>query len=135
MLLHPEVSKFRGANLYLDRLRAVGTYDVLDHLRARFTQNYQGAEPWIKEFQHTDSWRDANQCLQLCDLLTGCTYQTLVPAEANEYKAEATEYLSEKLKTLGIREFSPRFWRGYHKKTLGKHFPKFSVWFWKPGED
>jgi hypothetical protein len=29
---------------------------------------------------------------------------------------------------------APGFWKQYAKGTLTKHFPKFSAWFWRPGE-
>lgn len=125
MLLHPESLEFRDrASLYLDRLRIAHHYDVLDHLKMRFSG-------LIQEFQETDSAKDANQCLQLCDLLTGGVYQSLVPAP-NVHKRGATDYLYGKLTAYGVKERGPVFWRGYHKNTLRQHFPKFSEWFWKP---
>lgn len=104
--------RFRNAGFYLDRLRLLYGYDVLDHLRSRFTTGeYRGTEPYIGLFQHTDSWKDANQCLQLCDLLTGCMYQALVPAQRSEEKREITAYLGEVLSRLGVKSLSPGFWR------------------------
>jgi len=91
--------------------------------------------PWprsrIKEFQAADSWKDANQCLQLCDLLVGCVNQGLAPS-TNEAKLETTAYLYEKLKPYGVKDKAPGFWRGYAQSQLSKHFPRFSEWFWKP---
>ncbi|TMI89719.1 MAG: DUF3800 domain-containing protein [Bacillati bacterium ANGP1] len=136
MLLHPETAKFRRAILYLDALHVLHDYDIVDHLRDRFTRNYEGIDPWIADFQTTDSWRDANQCLQLADLLTGCVYRTLVPSDERTdrglYKAQTVEYLYEELRTVGVRDAAPSYWRGYHRNTLTKHFPKFSEWFWAP---
>ena len=97
MLLQPELKLPDGtprlcrAAFYLDKLRILYGYDVLDHLRSRFTADYHGASPYIELFQHTDSWKDANQCLQLCDLLTGCLYQSLVPAGRAE-KSDMRKY-------------------------------------------
>ncbi|HUY31437.1 MAG TPA: hypothetical protein VMV69_01555 [Pirellulales bacterium] len=139
MLLHPELKSPYGgreiyhAHLFLDKLRIVYGYDVLDHLRERFTKNYQGVSPYIDQYQHTDSWRDANQCLQLCDLLTGGVYQSLVPSQKRE-KKEVREYLASKLAVLGVTRMAPGFWRQYAQNTLTQHFPKFSAWFWKPTE-
>jgi len=140
MLLHPELKSPQGgrqihhAKLYLDRLRIMYGYDVLDHLRFRFTENYKGEAPYIDEFQHTDSWRDANQCLQLCDLLTGCMYQALVPSPMAE-KTAPRDYLEASLKPLKVDRLAPGFWKQYAPNTLTQHFPKFAAWFWKPTEE
>jgi hypothetical protein len=137
MLLQFEVKmpddrpRFSHARFFLDRLRILYGYDVLDHLRERFTSEYRGQDPYIDEFQHTDSWKDANQCLQLCDLLTGCVYQSLVPAQKTE-KQQMREHLELALQTLGVKQLTPGFWRQYDPKTLTNHFSKFSAWFWKP---
>ncbi len=137
MLLQPELKlsdgrpRFCNARFYLDKLRILYGYDVLDHLRVRFTGDYRGSSPYIELFQHTDSWKDANQCLQLCDLLTGCVYQSLVPARSDEKQA-ARAYLDGTLARLGVVRNTPSFWRQYAPNTLTKHFPKFSAWFWRP---
>jgi Protein of unknown function (DUF3800) len=137
MLLHPELTVPSGgrqiicAKLYLDRLKIMYEYDVLDHLRERFTANYYGVSPYIEEFQHTDSWRDANQCLQLCDLLTGGLYQSLVPS-SQQYKHGAATYLANVLKTFGVERMSAGFWKQYAPTTLTQHFPKYSARFWQP---
>ena len=137
MLLQPELkmpsgeARFCNAGFYLDKLRILYGYDVLDHLRWRFTREYRGKSPFFSLFQHTESWKDANQCLQLCDLLTGCTYQALVPAQ-KIVKQEMRSYLEQVLKRLGVDRLAPGFWRQYAANTLTRHFPKFSVWFWQP---
>jgi hypothetical protein len=137
MLLQVEVKlpdgrpRFYHAKFFLDRLRILHGYDVLDHLRMRFTETYHGSSPYIDQFQHTDSWKDANQCLQLCDLLTGCLYQSLVPAKSPP-KQEMRAYLDQTLAPLGVHRNSPSFWRQYAPNTLTEHFPKFSAWYWQP---
>lgn len=137
MLLHPELKEPQGgrtitcAKLYLDRLRIMHGYDILEHLRERFTVNYRGSSPYIDLFQHTDSWRDANQCLQLCDLLTGGLYQSLVPS-TNEHKLAASRYLAEALKPFGVEHNTAAFWKHYAQTTLTQRFPKYSAWFWRP---
>jgi Protein of unknown function (DUF3800) len=140
MIIRPETrtsegeARFYHAKLYLDKLRAIRGYDVLDHLENRFIGNYQGESPFIDSWQLTDSWKDANQCLQLCDLLAGSIYQKLVPSN-NEFKLAAANYLEEKLKLLGVESLKPSYWRQYAETTPAKftqRFPKFSVWFWKP---
>lgn len=131
MLLCKEAWKHRGAELYLDKLRICHGYEVVDELRTRFTQSYEGDFPWIKSFQYADSSRDAHQCLQLCDLLTGCVYQSLVPS-TNQYKIGARDYLYKSLQSTGVKSSDPSYWRGYDKSSLDIHFPKFSEWFWKP---
>ncbi|HEV2357345.1 MAG TPA: DUF3800 domain-containing protein, partial [bacterium] len=111
MLLHPETVGFRGGTLYLDALQVLHGYDVLDHLKDRFTKNYEGPMPWISDFQVTDSWKDANQCLQLADLLTGCVYRTLVPADPRTkrglLKEQTVQYLYDGLKAFGVHDKGP----------------------------
>ena len=139
MLLRPEIKTPLGghpiyhAELYLDRLRIMYGYDVLDHLRERFSRNYRGESPYIEKFQHTESWRDANQCLQMCDLLTGGVYQSLAPSPKQE-KIEVRDYLAKKLEPFGVKRMEAGFWRQYAPNTLNEHFPKFSAWFWRPTE-
>jgi len=137
MLLHAEVKSptlgmpFYHAQFYLDRLRILYGYDVLEHIRERFTRSYRGFAPFIEEFQHTDSWRDANQCLQLCDLLTGCQFQSLVPSR-KAAKAAMRQCLADALQPLGIRSLAAEFWRQFAPSSLNTHCPKFSAWFWRP---
>jgi len=137
MLIQPELRdsegepRFYHAKLYLDKLTALRGYDVLDHLQNRFTENYHGESPFIDSFQHADSWRDANQCLQLCDLLTGSIYQKLVPS-TNEFKLAASACVETKLAPFGVERLDGRFWRQFAQTTLRQRFPKFSEWFWRP---
>ena len=140
MLLQGELRDAEGrarilnATFYLDELRIMYGYDVVDSLKDRFTRNYEGQNPYIAEFKHADSKKDANQCLQLCDLLTGCLYQSLVPA-AKEAKTAVRNHLELSLKPLGVKQMSPGFWRQYDPSTLTRHFEKFSAWFWRPNKD
>jgi hypothetical protein len=137
MLLQPELSGKSGrpmitnADFYLDRLNIMYGYDVVSHLRSRFTINYKGENPYIKSFQHTESWKDANQCLQLCDVLTGCLYQELNPS-TKAVKLAARAHLAETLKAFGVARMAPGFWKQYDPSTLGQHLEKYSAWFWKP---
>src|SRR6266496_4431103 len=81
----------RHGKFYLDRLPILYEYDVIDHRADRFSPpaSYLGSSRFIASLQHTNSWADANQCLQLCDLLTGCIYQELVPSQ-NRFKLAAS---------------------------------------------
>ena len=131
MLLQPEAKSLSGAKLYLDKLLICYGYDVISELEGRFTRRYQGETPRIAEFQTTDSWRDANQCLQLCDILVGCVYQKLVPSKSAE-RIQTVDYLYTQLVPLGVKSRDPSFWRGYAANSLTSHFPKFSEWYWRP---
>lgn len=140
MLIRPEIKtsenepRFYHAKLYLDKLRAIRGYDLLDHLQDCFTGRYHGESPVIDSWQHTDSWKDANQCLQLCDLLTGALYQKLVPS-TNEFKLSATNCLELKLNQFNVTSLGATFWRQYaqcNPTKFRQRFPKFSVWFWRP---
>ncbi|HEY3568075.1 MAG TPA: hypothetical protein VGP73_09085 [Thermoanaerobaculia bacterium] len=134
MLLQAEIGRIQEAMFYLDRLRVLYGYDVISSLRDRFSFHKDGNKRKrcaIKEFQPTDSWKDANQCLQLCDLLTGVVFQSLCPSK-NPVKLTVMEYLYDRLQQYGVKNRSPGYWRGYSQAVLSKHFPKFSEWFWEP---
>lgn len=95
LLLQPELSNpldgvpIRGAELFLDKLRIAYKYDVLDHLKERFSPpaHFRG-QPYFKRLEHTNSWRDANQCLQLTDLLIGALMQGFTPHDPPREAAE-----------------------------------------------
>jgi hypothetical protein len=136
MLLQPEFTDpregkpIRNAELYLDRLLIMYGYDVVDELADRFTRHYAGGSPYVAKFQHTDSWRDANQCLQLCDLLTGSQYQALQPS-GSQWKLGARDYLATALKPEGIKGLAVTFWSQY-RQTKAHKFSKYHAWFWLP---
>lgn len=135
LLLQPEVGALTDARFYLDRLRILYGYDVIRSLKERFQHDEYGeilSRPRITEFQATESWKDANQCLQLSDLLTGCVYQSLVPSK-NPVKLRVMNDLYKKLEAHGVKGRTPGYWRGFGSTTR-KHFKKFSEWFWKPTE-
>ena len=131
MLLQPEVVNLQGALLYLDHLRVMYGYDVLNHLRERFTDRYFGTSPRIAAFQAVNSWKDAHQCLQLCDLLTGSIYRKLVPP-TRPVKLEVVDYLYRALVPYGVKGREPGYWKQYVDANLAEHFPKFSEWYWRP---
>lgn len=131
MLLQPEVAKVKDARLFLDKLLLMYGYDVLDELRERFTKNYEGKRPRIQSFDAVDSWKDAHQCLQLCDLLTGAVYRKLVPP-TRAVKVEVVDYLYGALVAHGVKQRDVGFWKQYSDANLGDHFPKFSEWYWRP---
>lgn len=68
MLLHPEFTQpvggglIRNAELYLDKLRILYGYDVIDSLKERFLGEYQGQQPYVAKFQYADAAKDENQC-------------------------------------------------------------------------
>ncbi len=136
MLLSPEVGSLTGAWLKLDELLVCYGYDVIQGLRDRFLGGYKGRLPRIAKFSKVKSWRDAHQDVQLSDLLTGCIYNSLVPpvGKMGRKKIEAREYLFDVLKAYGVEDYKPSYWKGFSKKTLRDHFPKFSEWFWEPGK-
>ncbi len=135
MLLQPEVRALRDARFYLDKLKILYDYDVIRSLKERFQHDERGevrSRPRIIEFQATESWKDANQCLQLSDLLTGCVHQSLVPS-TKLAKLRVTNYLYQRLQAHGVNGRTPGYWRGFGSHVR-KHFPRFSEWFWKPTE-
>ena len=131
MLLQPETAQMKDARLFLDRLRLMYGYDILDHLRDRFTHRYLGNHPRIASFEPVDSWKDAHQCLQLCDLLTGAVYRKLVPP-TRAIKREVVDYLYPALIPHGVRQREPSYWKQYADANLADHFPRFSEWYWRP---
>lgn len=133
MLLQPEIVGLRNARFFLDRLKILYGYDVVVGLKERFQHDGHGEvlpRPRIIEFQATESWKDANQCLQLCDLLTGCVYQSLVPS-SNDIKLRCMRHLYSRLEAHGVKGWQPGYWRGFGT-SVRAHFPKFSQWFWRP---
>ena len=138
LLLQPEISSpldgvpIRGAELFLDRLRIAYKYDVLDHLEERFAppEHFRG-KPFFNRLTHTNSWRDANQCLQLTDLLLGCLHQSFNPSD-REAKRKVRDYLEGRLEPQGVKRLTPGFWKQYHAKSLREKLPKFSAWCWQP---
>ena len=137
MLLQPEFSRplpgrlpIRDANLYLDRLVVTYGYEILDELKERFTSGYKGNRPFIKSFQHTASWKDANQGLQLCDVLVGALYQELVPS-TNRFKLAVRDTVAEKLQAVGVERLAAGFWKQWHYTTIREHLPKYNAWFWQ----
>lgn len=135
LLLQPEIGGLTNASFYLDKLRILYGYDVIRSLKERFQHDEHGeilSRPRIKEFQATDSWKDANQCLQLSDLLTGCVYQSLAPSK-NPVKLRVMNHLYKRLEAHGVKGKAPGYWRGFGN-NIRKHFPKFSEWFWRPAE-
>ncbi len=81
--------------------------------------------PILRHVQEVDSKIDTYIPLQMCDLLTGCILNDLVPAE-NPWKNKIRRYLLGK---LGMRDFAPGTWR----RRLRWLEPKFNVWHWRPG--
>jgi len=131
MLLQPEFARLSDASFYLDRLLICYGYDVLSELQDRFTRGYLGQRPRIREFQAVRSWKDAHQCLQLCDLLVGCVYQKLV-SSTNPAKLAVTDYLYDSLKPFGVKDRAVSYWKQYADAVMSKHFPRFSEWYWRP---
>lgn len=78
----------------------------------------------LKHVQEVDSKVDTYIPLQMCDLLTGCVLNDLVPA-ANQWKNQIREYLLAK---LGMPDFAAATWRRRHTWLS----PKFNVWHWRP---
>ena len=126
MLLQPEVADFRNATLYLDRLRILYGYDILEHLRMRFEPKQKRWRPPIETFQLSDSWTDAMQCLQLADLLSGAVSQRLTPS-SNPHKLAVMEYVYSTLKP-----YRPDSVWGPYEKNIIHRAPKISEWFWRP---
>ncbi len=137
LLIHHERYNLCNTDLYLDELKIVSGYDVLDHLKMRFTENYEGGKPWIRRFVHAKSWHDEQQCLQLCDLLTGGIYRRLVGETSSGGKI-VVEHLAAALSNYPgpkpIRLGQASYWKMFHKRTLTDHFPKFSQWHWLPSD-
>jgi hypothetical protein len=126
MLLQPEVADFKNATLYLDRLRILYGYDILDHLRMRFEPKQKRWRPPIETFMPSDSWTDAMQCLQLADLLAGAVSQRLTPAPS-PHKRAVSEYLY-----ANVKAYRPDTAWGAYQENIVKKSPQFSEWFWKP---
>lgn len=126
MLLEPEINTFRGATLFLDRLRILYGYDILDHLRMRFEPAREGVRPRIEKYQPSDSWTDAMQCLQLADLLTGSVAQRLTPS-SSQYKRDAAAYVYRQLPV-----YRPSTTWAHYQPNIIQRSPRFCEWHWRP---
>ena len=86
------------------------------------------SSPTLKEIKEVHSHVESYQVVQVCDLLTGCVLNSLVPAK-NKYKNNIRKYLKA---TLKIPSFDKTFWKKYPKWQLDVYYPKFNIWFWEP---
>lgn len=86
------------------------------------------AEPVLKHIDEVDSALEQYQTLQLCDLLTGCVLNALVPT-ANPWKTAIRQHLAG---VLGVQDLLPATWRDCSRRRLEQCHPRFSVWYWRP---
>ena len=86
-------------------------------------------QPTLREIKEVDSHLDHYQVLQLCDLLTGCVLNSLVPGQ-NRWKATAKKCVQDVLK---FPSFERSYWTSMSKGVADTKHPKFGIWYWTPG--
>lgn len=88
-------------------------------------------KPTLKDIKDIKSHLEEYQVNQINDILLGCILNELKPT-AQEYKNNVRKYLT---KVLGVKNLLPETWSTYSKSFVEKYYPKYSIWYWKPGND
>ena len=86
-------------------------------------------KPTLKHIADIKSDKENYQVGQINDLLLGCVLNNLIPTR-KEYKNELRKYL---VRSLNVDSLLPEYWNKYSKKYVDEYYPKFNVWYWKPG--
>lgn len=84
----------------------------------------------FRHIEEVASHLQENQCLQLCDLLTGCVINRLVPIK-NTYKNEIAEYV---FRRVGIHDVPMPHWWHVSKAACERKYAKFYLWGWRPSK-
>jgi hypothetical protein len=114
------------ATLLVDKVHRCSGDRFVELMKSEF---YTGTPyPTLNYIAEVNSRLEQYQLIRLCDLLTGCILNNLVPP-SNEWKNKIRAYLCEK---LGVDTLTPSTWTRYSKKYVEEYSPKFNVWFWQP---
>lgn len=85
--------------------------------------------PTLREIKEVQSDIDHYQVLQLCDLLTGCVLNSLIPSTGGHWKKIAKKCMMDVLK---LPTLDKTYWAGMSKGVADSKHPKFGIWFWTP---
>ena len=85
--------------------------------------------PTLKEITDIKSHLEEYHVNQINDILLGCIINNLKPT-SKEYKNNVRGYL---VKKLGVNNLLPETWNKYSKKYVKEYYPKYNIWYWRPG--
>lgn len=86
-------------------------------------------KPTLKEITDIKSHLEEYHVNQINDILIGSILNNLRPT-SKEYKNNVRNYL---IKSLGVKNLLPESWNRYSKSFTEEYYPKYNVWYWKPG--
>jgi len=88
-------------------------------------------KPTLKEITDIKSHLEDYHVNQINDILLGCIMNNLKPTN-KEYKNNVRKYL---IKKLDVKSLLPEYWDRYSKTFAEEHYPKFNIWYWRPGNN
>ena len=86
-------------------------------------------QPTLKDISDIKSHLEEYHVNQINDILLGSILNNLRPTR-KEYKNNVRNHL---IKSLGIKDLLPETWNKYSKLYVEEYYPKYNVWYWKPG--
>lgn len=122
-----------NAVLLTDRLTRCNGDEFIERMKECFSMpgvmySINQTVPTLKHIAEVESSLEQYHVIQVCDLLTGCVLNNLVPT-VNQYKNSIRLHLVGK---LGVKNLLPESWSSYSKTFAQAFLPKFNVWYWKP---
>lgn len=87
--------------------------------------------PTLREITDIRSHIEEYHVNQINDILIGSILNNLKPTN-KEYKNNVRNYL---IKNLGVKNLLPENWSKYSKTHTEEYYPKYNIWFWKPGNN
>ena len=88
-------------------------------------------KPTLKEITDIKSHLEEYHVNQINDILLGSILNNLKPTK-KEYKNNVRLHL---IKSLGVKNLLPETWNKYSKSFAESYYPKYNIWYWKPGNN
>jgi hypothetical protein len=86
-------------------------------------------KPTLRDIREIKSHIEDYHVNQINDILMGCILNNLIPT-TKEYKNNIRKHL---IKGLDVANLLPETWNKYSKKYVEEYYPKYNIWYWKPG--
>ncbi|MCK5510184.1 hypothetical protein KAI65_01385 [Candidatus Parcubacteria bacterium] len=86
-------------------------------------------KPTLKGITDIKSHIEDYHVNQINDILIGSILNNLKPTK-KQYKNNTRNHL---IKCLGVKNLLPESWNRYSKSFVEEHYPKYNIWYWKPG--
>lgn len=87
------------------------------------------SKPTLKEIRDIKSHIQDYHVNQINDILIGSILNNLIPT-SKDHKNNVRLHL---IKCLGVNNLLPESWNIYSKNFTETFYPKYSIWYWKPG--